>query len=411
MKRFYPQPYVRQGGSATQLSLLPQEKELETGKKKRKLFIGIPKESSFQENRVPLTPESVSLLINNGHRVLMETGAAEKAGFSDNNYSEVGGEIIYDKREVFNATTILKVAPPTLQEMEWLNHDQIIFSPIHLPTMKPKDLQKLMSRKVTAIAYEYIKDNYGIFPMVRALSEIAGCASILIAAEYLSSNNGGTGILAGGVTSVPPTKVVILGAGAVGENATRTALGLGAEVRVFDNNIYKLMRLRNNVNVPVYTSVINPEALEKELAEADIAVGAIHSESGRTPCVVSEQMVSKMKAGSVIIDVSIDQGGCFETSRITNHDKPTFEEYDVIHYCVPNIASRYAKTASTVLSHVTVPILIDIPLYGSLEGLLKNNHGLRHGVYLYKGRLTNQHLSQQFDVRYTNLDLLMTASF
>lgn len=397
-------------GSATQFSLIPQEKAIALQPKRNKLFIGIPKEQSFQEHRIALTPESVELLSSNGHRVLIESGAGEKASFSDREYSEAGAEVVYDLEQVFQAHIILKVAPLTKQELMLVQSFQTIFSPLHLPTLKKTYLQQLLKKRVTTVAYEYIKDEAGSYPMVRALSEIAGSAAILIAAEYLCNTRQGAGVLLGGISGVPPVKVVILGAGVVGEFATRTALGLGAEVRVFDNNIYKLMRLQNNVNVRVFTSTINPSTLVKELKEADVVVGAIHSGTGRAPCVVTEEMVTKMKQFAVIVDVSIDQGGCFETSRMTTHKDPVFEKHGVFHYCVPNIASRVAKTASSAFSHVLTPLLLKAHEYGGFDKLLQNSFGIRNGVYIYRGCLTNHYLSERFELKYTDLDLLMAST-
>jgi len=271
-------------------------------------------------------------------------------------------------------------------------------------------LQTLINKKITAIAFEYIKDEVKSFPFVRTLSEIAGSKSILIAAEYLSNTNQGHGVIMGGITGVPPTKVVILGAGVVGIFATRAALGLGAEVRIFDNNLYKLMRLQNNVGQRLFTSILEPNILAEELASADVAIGAIHSETGRTPVIVTENMVSNMKEGSVIIDVSIDQGGCFETSELTTHKNPIFTKHDVVHYCVPNIASRVPRTASQAVSNVLTPILLQMSNFNNLDGFLWNNEGFRHGVYLYKGTLTNSHLGEKFEMKTTDLDLLMAAS-
>lgn len=396
---------------ANQVSLSPQEALLEIIPQKNKLYIGIPKEVAFQENRVALSPGAVALLVNNGHQVIFETKAGDRAGFNDHLYSEAGAQIVHNTKQVFEANMILKVAPPTLSEIDYLKPNQTVFSALHLPTLTGQHIQRLMDKKVTAVSYEYIKDESGLFPMVRTLSEIAGHAAILIAGEYLSNVNEGHGILLGGISGVPPAKVIILGAGVVGEFATRTALGLGAEVRVFDNSLYKLMRLQNNVNVRVYTSVINPNTLLSELREADVLVGAIHSESGRSPIIVSEEMVSNMKNGAVIVDVSIDQGGCIETSKVTTHLKPVFTQYGVIHYCVPNIASRFAKTASLAFSNVITPILLKVNEYGGIEKLLNYSSGTRNGVYIYKGRLTNFHLSQRFELKYTDLNLLMTASF
>lgn len=389
---------------------ITQEKVMELPTQSKKLFIGIPKETSFQENRVALTPESVAVLVNNGHKVAIETKAGENSSFTDRDYSEAGAQIMYDIAEVYQADIIIKVAPLSLEEVKMTKYNQTVFSALHLPTLETEYLNHLIEKKVTAIAYEYIKDEYGRFPIVRAISEIAGSAAILIGAEYLSNTNNGQGILLGGIAGVPPARVVILGAGAVGEYATRTALGLGAEVRVFDNSIYKLMRLQNNVNARVYTSIINPALLSSELSKADLVVGAIHSELGRTPIIVTEEMVSHMKPGSVIVDVSIDQGGCFETSKITNHKNPTFRMFDVIHYCVPNIASRVSKTASSALSHVLIPILHRAQKHANFDQFMLNNIGMRNGIYLYKGHVTNLYLSQRFNLKYTNLELLITSA-
>ncbi|MCC7222810.1 MAG: alanine dehydrogenase [Chitinophagales bacterium] len=393
------------------IGLATQEMVQRVPLKNHRLFIGIPKELSFQENRIALVPEAVELLVNNGHTVVVETQAGQKAGFSDVQFSEAGAHIVYHTEQVYEADIILKVAPLTSDELQHVRMHQVIFSPLHLPAMQIEYLEQLIEKRATGIAYEYIKDESGRFPMVRALSEIAGSAAILIGAEYLSNVNNGKGILLGGIAGVPPARVIILGAGVVGEYATRTALGLGAEVRVFDNNTYKLMRLQNNVNVRVYTSIINPARLREQLATADLVVGAIHSELGRTPCIVSEEMVMRMKPGSVIVDVSIDQGGCFETSHVTDHRNPTFKKHDIIHYCVPNIASRVAYSASIALSNVLVPILQRTYDFGGFDNLLQNSAGARNGVYLYKGCLTNRHLSERFNLKYTNLELLMTATF
>lgn len=387
--------------------LQPKESLAPLLHQRAKLFIGVPKELSFQENRVALTPETVAFLTSRNHRVVVETMAGEKSGFTDQQYGEAGAEIVYDAEQVFKAHIIIKISPLTQEQLEWVQANQIIFSVLHLPAMKAEWLRTLMKKNVTLIAYEYIKDESGRFPIIRALSEIAGSAAILIASEYLSSTRDGQGLLLGGIAGVPPARIVILGAGTVGEYATRAALGLGAEVRVFDNNIYKLMRLQNNVGVRVYTSIINPNLLSTELSKADVVIGAIHSEAGRAPMVVTESMISYMKPGSVIVDVSIDQGGCFETSRVMNHKNPTFVTHGVIHYCVPNIASRFAKTASSALSHVLLPLLLRLGDFGGFEDFLRHSHGSRNGVCLYNGLLTNEHLSKIFGMRYIPLDLIL----
>ncbi len=395
----------------TEGQIIAQEERLAVRQKVNKLYIGIPKETSFQENRIALTPSSVATLTAHGHRIVIETQAGEKSNFSDHEFSEAGAEIAYNKTYVFEAAVILKVAPLTVEEMELLKPNQVIISPIHLPTLTLDYIAKLRQKRVIALAWEYIKDQSNLFPIVRTLSEMAGITAMLTAAELLSKDSGGPGVLLGGISGVPPAKVIILGAGVVAETATRTAIGLGAEVRIFDNNIYKLKRLQENVGRQLYTSAMDYTFLAQELCTADVVIGAMHSPEGRTAIVVSENMVEKMKAGSVIIDVSIDQGGCFATSKVTTHDNPTFKMYDVVHYCVPNIASRVARTASLAVSNILTPMLLQAESAGSIERMIYQNKGFRHGVYVYKGSLTNHHLSQRFQLKYTDLDLLLTSNF
>ncbi len=392
-------------------ALLPQESMLEIRKGKHQLYIGIPKETSFQENRVPLVPSAVSLLVNNGHEIVIETGAGKSSNFSDNEYSEAGAKIAYDATEVYKADIVLKVAPPSIDELKLMQDKQTLISILQISMQNENYVKQLAKKRITALAYEYLQDKTGIFTIIKAMSEIAGGTAILIAAEYLSSHNHGKGEMLGGVPGIPPTDVVILGAGTVGEFATRAALGLGATVKVFDNSLYKLRRLQMSIGQRVYTSTINPRVLEKALQTADVAVGAILATEGRSPMVVTEEMVQKMKSGSVIVDVSIDQGGCFETSRVTNHSKPVFKQHDVIHYCVPNIASRVSRTASYALSNIFTPILLSVGDRGGIDGMLVAESGVRHGVYLYKGTVTNKYISEASGMPFRDLDLLMATRF
>lgn len=391
--------------------LLPQEEMLEVKTKDSKLYIGIPKETAFQENRVSLVPESVGLLVNNGHRVVIENNAGVAAGFTDKDYSEVGAEVAYDTKEVYQADVLMKVSPPTLEEIDLFdaNKKQLLISSLQLK-IQPKDfIHKLTSKKVTAIAYDYIQDQDGVYPIIRAMSEIAGTTSILIAAEYLSNANKGQGIMFGGIAGVKPTEVVIIGAGGVGEYAARAAIGLGAQVRVFDDEIYKLRRVINDIGQRIFTSIIQPKVLAKSLRRADVVIGALRPKDGNAPCVINEEMVSQMKFGSVIVDVSIDNGGCFETSEVTSHDNPIFKKYGVIHYCVPNIASRVSKTASFALSNVFTPMLLEMGRLGGVEKMCRSNIGVRHGIYIYNGCVTNRTLAESFSMPYKDIDLLMAA--
>ena len=388
-------------------SLLPKEEMLEIAPKKGKLFIGIPKETFFQERRVALVPEAVQILVLNGHRVKIESKSGEKANFSDRDYSEAGAEICHDPNEIFQCDIIFKVGPPSEDEIDMMKGNQTLVSALQIATQAKVILQKLMTKKITAIAWDFIRDEEGVFPIVRAMSEIAGTTSIIVAGELLSCYNTGKGIMLGGITGVRPTEVVVIGAGTVGDYAIRAAQGLGASVKVFDNSMSRLRRLQNNSSTRLYTSVIQPKSLAKAIQNADVVIGALRAPLGRTPCVVSEEMIESMQTGSVLVDVSIDQGGCFETSKVTNHNEPTFVKHGVIHYCVPNIASRVSRTASLVLSNIFSPILLEMGEKGGCKELIKSDEGFRSGVYIYKGVLTSEVLGKVFNLKYKNIELLI----
>jgi len=393
---------------AREALLAPQEETLEVGRKRQSLLIGVPKEISLQENRVALTPDAVMLLVNNGHRVLVQRDAGKKANFTDNDYSEAGAEI-GSLEEIFKADFIVKVEPPVERELDLMFPGQTLMSALQL-TVQPKDtLNKLIQKRVTALAWDFIKDENGSYPVVRIMSEIAGNTAVLIAAEHLSNANDGLGIMLGGIVGVPSSEVVIIGAGTVGEFAAKAALGLGASVKVFDNSVARLRRLQSSLGQRVYTSIISPSILAKCLETADVAIGALRTLKRRTPIIVSEEMVQGMRPGAVIVDVSIDRGGCFETSRVSSHNHPTYKVHDVIHYCVPNIASRVSRTASYALSQIFAPILIELGEVGGISNLIKTNPGFRNGTYIYKGILTSQLLGEAFDLRYKDLDLLVAG--
>ncbi len=385
------------------------EETLDIKPKGAELFIGIPRENSFNENRIALTPEAVGVMVANGHRVVVETKAGDGASYTDKDYSEAGAKIAYDKKEVFECDILVKSAPVSDSECELLKPNQFIISPIHLAVMKREILQKMMDKKITALSFENLKDDTGHNPIVRSMSEIAGSAVMLIAGQYLSKTNNGKGVLVGGISGIPPTKVIIIGAGIVGEYAARTALAMGASVKVFDNSIYRLKRLQNNIGVRMWTSVLEPKILAKQLKTCDVAVGALSGAAGRTPIVVTEETVSNMRPGSVIVDVSIDHGGCFETSKVTSHEKPVFTKYDVIHYCVPNIPSGFARTASQAISNVLMPLMLETGEDGGIDHIVWHKINIRSGIYLYKGSLTNFYLSERFDLKFTDLNLLIAS--
>jgi len=390
----------------TKQQLLPQEEKLEIARHKSELFIGIPKETSYQERRICLTPDAVNSLTSHGHRVMLESGAGLSSSYSDKEYSDAGAEITSDTKKVLSCPMLLKVEPLTREEIKMVNPETIVISAIQLKTRKKEYFDVLMKKKVTALAFEYIKDEDGSYPAVKSLSEIAGTASILIASELMINNQHGKGLLFGNITGVPPTDVVIIGAGTVGEFAARTAIGLGANVKIFDNSITKLRRLQNNLNQRVFTSTIQPKSLLKALRRCDVAVGAMRGKE-RCPVVVTESMVEHMKKGAVIVDVSIDTGGCFESSEITTHEKPTFIKHDVVHYCVPNIPSRYSKTASLSISNILTPYLLQIAEDGGIESAIRCNKGLKNGVYLYHGILTNKAIGDWFDLPDNDINLIV----
>ena len=390
----------------TKEQLLPQEETLEIAKHRSELFIGIPKETSHQERRICLTPDAVNSLTSHGHRVMVEAGAGESSSYSDKEYSDAGAEVTQDPKKVFGCPMILKVEPASLPEIEMMNQNTIIISAIQIKTRKIDYFEALTKKKITALAFEYIKDEDGTYPAVKSLSEIAGTASILIASELMIANQFGKGLLFGNITGVPPTDVVILGAGTVGEFAAKTAIGLGANVKVFDNSITKLRRLQNNLNQRIFTSTIQPKSLLKALRRCDVAIGAMRGIE-RCPVVVTETMVEHMKKGAVIVDVSIDTGGCFETSEVTTHEKPTFIKNNVVHYCVPNIPSRYSKTASLSISNIITPYLMQIAEDGGIESAIRCNKGLKNGVYMYHGILTNKAIGDWFGLSDSDINLIV----
>ncbi|MCB0805934.1 MAG: alanine dehydrogenase [Bacteroidales bacterium] len=389
--------------------LVPQEEILDINREKSTLTIAVPAETSFQECRIPLAPQAVGLLVANGHKVLIEKDAGKTAHFSDQEFAEVGARIVYSNTEIFQADIIIKVAPPSLEEIDMMKSGQTVISSIHLTGQSRKYFEELMAKKTTALAFEYIQDKTGSFPVIKSMSEIVGTNSIYIANDFMGNPEYGKGTILGGFPGITPSEVVILGAGTVAEYASRAAMGMGAIVKVFDNSLYRLRRLQSLLDHRVFTSIIQPKVLQKALRTADVAIGAIHSSKGMSPCVVTEEMVKQMKEGSVIIDVSIDQGGCFETSKITSHNDPVFVKYGVVHYGVPNIASRVPHTASYALSNFFTPILLQTGEYGGIENILKADYALRQGAYLFNGTLTKPYIGEYFTLPYQDIELLIAA--
>jgi alanine dehydrogenase len=390
----------------TKQQLLPQEETLEIFKRKGELFIGIPKETAFQEKRVCLTPDAVFALVSNGHRVLLESGAGDGANFSDKDYSEAGAEITKDAAKVFACPMVLKVEPPSLDQIKLINPQTLLISALQLKTQSKKYFEALASKRITALAFEFIRDSDGAYPAVKSLSEIAGTASVLIASELLSDTKGGNGLMFGNISGVPPIEVVILGAGTVGEFAARSSIGLGANVKIFDNSISKLRRIQTHLGRPLFTSTIQPKNLSKALKRCDVVIGAVRG-NNRAPIIVSDTMVQTMKKGAIIIDVSIDMGGCFETSEVTSHKQPTFIKHGVVHYCVPNIPARYSRTATVSISNIFTPYLLKIAEDGGIENSLRFDRGLKNGLYFYHGILTSKSVGEWFDLNYSDINLII----
>ena len=382
--------------------LIPQEERLAVLTEQKSLKIGLPKERVFQERRICLTPDDVAVLVANGHQLLIEAGAGDEANFSDKDYSEVGAEIIYDTREVFSCPIVLKVEPPTYEEIDYLSHKATLISGLQINTQDKAYFEALAEKQITALAFEHIKDEEDNYPIRESISEITGIASVLIAAELISERGR---LLFGNITGVPPIEVVLLGANEVTEAAAKTALGLGANVKIFAKSLTKLKEIKRHLPASVYTSVLQPKLLKKALMRCNVLIGAMRGET-RSPIVVSEDMVQLMKKGAVIVDTSIGTGGCIETIQVTTLDNPTYIKHNVLHYGVPNLPSRYARTASFSLSNIVMPYLLKIGEEGGIENTLQIDKGLRNGLYLYRGILTDTTISKWFGIPCKPLHLL-----
>ena len=396
---------------ATKSVPITKESLARVKKSKNAILVGIPKENALHEKRVVLTPEAAGLLINNGQRVIVETEAGLASKFTDQQYLDAGAQVVYSAKEAFDVEVVLKVEPPTVEEISFMRQGSCLLSALQLGDQQADFIHGLNQKKITGVAFEHLEDKVGGMPVVRAMSEIAGSTVMLIAAEYLSSVSNGKGLVLGGVTGVPPTQVVIIGAGTVAEYAARTALGLGANIKIFDNQLYKLRRIKQLLGQQVFTSTIDNFTLSQALKEADVVIGALRAERGQAKMVVSEEMVAQMMEGSIIIDVSIDQGGCVETIERTTHDEPIFVKHGVIHYGVPNIASRVSRTASFSFSNIFTPILLQMADLGGAEEMIFNYKWFMKGVYTYRGSLTNAHLARKFMMPHKELQLLLAARY
>ena len=388
---------------------MPKEELLDMAVKHRKISIGVPNDKKNDEKRVALTPEAVNLLVETGNEVIVQKGAGSGANYSDKDYADNGALISDSPARVYSADAVIKVAPFTLQEADYLKGNQIVMSFLNVLKLTEETLGKLIRKKVTAIALEKIRDSNGVMPVMESMSEISGVTSVLIASEYLSNQHGGKGVLLGGVTGVTPTEVVVIGANTAGEYAARAALGLGSQVRIFDTSLHNLRRFQNLVGQRLQTSVFHPQVLRKALRSADVLIGAIELEDLRPWYYITEDMVKTMKKGAVVIDLSIDRGGCIETTECRALRDPVYEKHGVIHFSAWNLPSRVARTASIALSNIFNPLFQNIAEAGGIIQLLKNDRGIRNGVYLFNGILTNETLGQKYGAISKDLDLLISA--
>lgn len=392
-------------------SLFPEECLLREIARQPRLSIGLPRENAHAETRLALTPEGVAIITEEGHSVYVQRGAGEPMSYSDLQYSEAGAFMVDTEAEVFGADMVLKIAPPTIEELALMHDRSTLFSMLQLSNLSSECIRLMMKKKMNAIAYELIKDEQKAFPVVNSISEIEGNTAIAVAAELMSNERGGKGILLGGVAGITPTEVVILGAGITGSVAARTALALGAQVKVFDHDIAKLRKIQHYLGQQVFTSVIHPTVLFKALASADAVIGNLRYINGSDRFMVSEDLVKTMKVGAIIIDLSIDQGGCFETSECKTLQHPIFEKHGVIHYCVPNISARVARTSSIALSNIFAPMLLKIANSGSVNSAITESVGFRHGAYIYSGVLVNRLIGDYYSIPSNDIGLLIPGYY
>jgi alanine dehydrogenase len=392
-----------------QRSLFPEECLLREISRQPRLSIGIPKEDSAVETRLALTPEGVAIVVEEGHSVYVERGAGVPMQYSDLQYSEAGAFMVDDASEIFSADMVLKIAPPTIEELNMMHDRSTIMSMLQLTNLSTDCIKLMMSKKMNAIAYELIKDEQKQFPVVSSISEIEGNTAIAVAAELMSNERGGKGLLLGGVAGITPTEVLILGAGIAGSVAARTAIALGASVKIFDHDINKLRKIQHYLGQQVFTSVIHPIVLFKALSTADAVIGNLRYINGSERFMVSEELVKTMKPGAIIIDMSVDQGGCFETSECRTLQNPVYEKHGIIHYCVPNISARVARTSSMALSNIFAPILLKIGKSGGVDSAINESAGFRHGAYIYGGVLVNRLFGNYYGIVSNDIGLLLAG--
>lgn len=392
-----------------QRSLFPEECLLREIARQPRLSIGIPRENANTETRLALTPEGVAIVTEEGHSVYVQRGAGVPMSYSDLQYSEAGAYMVDDASEVFGADIVLKITPPTIAELNMMHDRSSILSMLQLSNLSAESIKLMMKKKMNAIAFELIKDEQKAFPVVSSISEIEGNTAIAVAAELMSNERGGKGLLLGGVAGITPTEVLILGAGITGSVAARTALALGAQVKIFDHDINKLRKIQHYLGQQVFTSVIQPAVIFRALATADAVIGNLRYINGSERFMVSEDLVKTMKPGAIIIDMSVDQGGCFETSECRTLQNPVYERHGVIHYCVPNISARVARTSSMALSNIFAPIMLKVGNSGSVRSAISESAGFRHGAYVFGGVLVNSLVGDYYGIASNDIGLLLAG--
>ena len=378
-------------------------------KKGKQLKVGVIGEQDVNETRIPLSPQGVEQLVDAGHQVFIEKDAGTGSRFSSHNFSEAGALVLAEKEKIFEADILLKVSPLSEAEIGLLRTGQTLISSLHLATRNESYFRALMKKKTTAIAFELLQDDYQEFPVLRSMCEIAGTVSVGIGSRYLSTFDSGKGILLGGISGITPSEVLILGAGTAAEYATRTALGMGAVVKVFDPVIPRLRTLKHRIGQEIFTSVMHPPVLKKALKTADLVISTLQRLHRKSFYIVPEDMVMVMKKGSVLLDMHIDQGSSFETGRLTTPSDPVYREHGVIHYMVPNITAQVGRTASIALSNVLIPLLLDKGRCGGIQEQIMENQGVRQGVYLYNGILTHEMIGSYFGIPFKDINLLLAA--
>lgn len=389
--------------------LFPEECLIREISGKPRLSIGIPKEDSRIETRLPLTPEGVAIITDEGHSVYIERGAGLPMSYSDMQFSEAGAFLVDSPEEVFSAEIVFKITPPSIEQLHMMKNRSTIFSMLQLSNLSKEAIELMMQKKMNAIAYELIKDEQKAFPVVNSIAEIEGNAAIAIISDLMSSEHGGKGVLLGGVAGITPPEVVIIGASITGSVAARTALGLGAMVKIFDHDINKLRKIQHYLGRMIFTSVIHPSVLFKALASADAVIGNLRYINGSDRFMVSEDLVKTMKKGSVIVDMSVDQGGCFETSEFRTLANPVFVKHGIIHYCVPNISARVGRTASIALSNIFTPIILKIGTSGSVKQSITDSSGFRHGAYVFSGIMVNRLIGDYYNIVSNDIGLFLTG--